>query len=255
MADTVICPSGLTGIVRGLKVREERILADRKLAKANTQLDELLRACWLETQDPGPYELAESAPDWDKVLQGDRFYALLAIRIATYGAEYAFALTCAEERCRARFEWEIDLRQLPVRRLSSENRARFVAGNRFETVLPEAARRIVFKLMTGADEKKLPMLRRNADGQAMSAVLAYRCLEIDGVAAHEKRPFIEELSMSDADALLAAMNEVDCGVQTSIEVECTECFATQELDLPFGRGFFATRTKESRRRTEASSLT
>lgn len=34
MAETITCPSGLTGRIRGMKAREERILADRKLARS-----------------------------------------------------------------------------------------------------------------------------------------------------------------------------------------------------------------------------
>jgi len=37
MADVITCPSGLTGRVRGMKVREERVLADRKLANCYPQ--------------------------------------------------------------------------------------------------------------------------------------------------------------------------------------------------------------------------
>jgi len=46
MSDVITCPSGLTGRIRGMKVREERVLADRKLAKTGGQLDELLGASW-----------------------------------------------------------------------------------------------------------------------------------------------------------------------------------------------------------------
>ena len=35
-------------------------------------------------------------------LPGDRFFALIEIRALTYGAEYAFAVTCREDGCRAR---------------------------------------------------------------------------------------------------------------------------------------------------------
>ncbi len=38
MPHVITCPSGLTGRVRGMKVREERILADRKLAKSGTEV-------------------------------------------------------------------------------------------------------------------------------------------------------------------------------------------------------------------------
>jgi hypothetical protein len=44
MPHIIHCPSGLTGSIRGLKVCEERVLADRKLQKAGSIVDELLSA-------------------------------------------------------------------------------------------------------------------------------------------------------------------------------------------------------------------
>lgn len=38
MSEIINCPSGLSGRIRGMKVREERILADRKLAKNGGQV-------------------------------------------------------------------------------------------------------------------------------------------------------------------------------------------------------------------------
>ncbi len=37
MSEIIICPTGLTGRIRGMKVREERILSDRKPAKSLSQ--------------------------------------------------------------------------------------------------------------------------------------------------------------------------------------------------------------------------
>src|SRR4051794_35511808 len=105
MAETIKCPSGLTGRIRGMKVREERVLADRKLAKSGGQVDELLRSCWEEALDSGPYVFPDGKADWDKVLQGDRFFTLLMIRVLTYGPEYAFSVQCQSPACRARIEW------------------------------------------------------------------------------------------------------------------------------------------------------
>ena len=92
MSSIITCPSGLSGRIRGMKAREERILADRKLAKNGTQLDQILGACWEETLDRGPYDFGQEAIDWSKVLQGDRFYTLLQIRVLSYGPEYAFSV-------------------------------------------------------------------------------------------------------------------------------------------------------------------
>jgi len=45
--------------------------------------------------------------------------------------------------------------------------------------LPDAGKKVAFKLLTGDDERKLPALQRSAPDKLLSAVLAYRVLEID----------------------------------------------------------------------------
>jgi hypothetical protein len=254
MADVITCPSGLSGRVRGMKVREERVLADRKLAKSGGQIDELLASCWEETLDTGPYTLSESGKlDWDKILQGDRFFALLMVRALTYGPEYAFAVQCRSDACRTRLEWELNLQRLPIRPLSEESRAAFVAGNRFEATLPDAGKRVRFKLLTGEDERRLPQLQRAAPGKLLSSVLAYRVLDIDRVEPRDKHRFLEDLSMRDADFLVDEFDRVDCGVDTTIEVECPECFLVQDVDLPFDRGFFLPGKERAARRRDRST--
>jgi len=130
MSEIITCPSGLTGRIRAMQVREERILADRKLAKTGDQVDELLTACWEVTLEAGPYDFVDTVIDWGMILQGDRFYALLKIRSLTYGAKYAFSVPCQNDACRARIEWELDLGELPCRSLSDESRAAFAVDDR-----------------------------------------------------------------------------------------------------------------------------
>ena len=253
MSEIITCPTGLTGRIRAMKVREERILADRKLAKAGGQIDELLTACWEETVDAGPYDFGDKGIDWSQVLQGDRFVALLKIRALTYGPAYAFAVGCQNDGCRARIEWELDLCDLPCRPLSDESRAAFGDGNRFETVLPDAGKRVWFRLLTGADERKIPQLRRGAGDKLLSAMLAFRVVEVEGVEPRERRQFIEDLTMRDADFLVDEFDRVDCGVDTTIEIECPECFAAQEVDLPFDRTFFMPGKERTARRRDRST--
>ena len=62
MSETITCPSGLTGRIRGMKAREERIRADRKLARSGAQLEQILAACWEATLDPRPYDYAPPIP-------------------------------------------------------------------------------------------------------------------------------------------------------------------------------------------------
>ncbi len=252
MQDTVICPSGLSGRIRGMLVREERILTDRKLARSGDQIDRLLSACWQETYDTGPYDFGDQATDWGKVLQGDRFYALLQIRALTYGPEYSFAIQCQNQTCRERIEWDFTLNHLGVRPLTQESRNAFVNGNRFETFLPDAGKKVWFRLLCGNDERKLPMIRRNAGDRLLSAMLVFRIVEIEGVEPRDKQHFIEELSMSDADLLISEFDRVDCGVDTTIEIECSECLALQEVELPFDQTFFLPGKKSVKKRSRYS---
>ncbi|WP_428262162.1 hypothetical protein [Haliangium sp.] len=238
MTHVIECPSGLRGEIRGLKVKELDYLADRRLAKSGQQLDRILAGCWLETVDAGPYSLGERGLDWDQVLQGDRFYAMLEIRAASLGATYAFAAMCQGGACGCRFEWEVSLDELPVRALSDDARQNFRDGNRFESVLPGAAKRVWFRLPVGADEKRLAKHRQARQGELWSTMLALRVVEIEGVAGGDKRRFLGELDLADAEHLRRAFDEADCGVETTIEVECPECALVQDVELPFDHGFF-----------------
>lgn len=106
--------------------------------------------------------------------------------------------------------------------MTDESRAAFIDGNRFETTLPDAGVRAWFRLFTGADERKLPQLRRNAGERILSAMLSWRVVEVEGVSPKDRRKspgadstdslaapayrravrlFIEDLSMRDADFL------------------------------------------------------
>jgi hypothetical protein len=59
--------------------------------------------------------------------------------------------------------------------------------------------------------------------------------------------------MRDADLLLDEFDRVDCGVDTTVEIECPECFVTQEVDLPFDRTFFMPAKERTTRRRDRST--
>lgn len=247
MPNPIICPSGLAGEVRGLTGREGKLLGDRALARSGGTIDRMLQSCWLRTTDPGVYEFADGAnPDWGKVLVGDRFYALVQIRRASFGDEYAFSVQCRSDSCRERFEWELNLGDLPVRTLTEEAKAAFKNGNRFEAALPRLGRKVWFRLLTGADEARAAMLRRQGRENLLVEAVALRVVEIEGVVDKDRRRFLDDVELGDLAALLDAFEQVDGGVETSIEVECPSCGGVQDVDLPFERGFFFPRARRER---------
>ena len=97
--------------------------------------------------------------------------------------------------------------------------------------------------MTGADEQRAAKAIKAGQGGLLQAALLARLVEVEGVAEHERRGFLDELELADQVALLDRFDEADGGVETSIEVECPSCLSVQELDLPFERGFFLPRAK------------
>jgi hypothetical protein len=249
MTTHIVCPSGLAGEIRGLKGKEGKLLSDRTAARAGATFEKILAGCWVATTDPGMYELPDSGVvDWSKVLVADRFYTLLQIRAQTFGNDYAFSVQCQSPACRERFEWSLDLQELPVVPLSDAAKAAFRSGNRFETTLPRDGRKVWFRLMTGADEARAAsVLRAGRDGMLLTA-LALRICEIENVADHDRRKFLDELDMADAAALLDQFDQADAGVATTIEVECPACLGVQDVELPFERSFFLPTAKTAGKR-------
>lgn len=232
----VTCPSGLRGIVRGLKMREFKLFADRRGMRNGAVWDEITKSCWIETLERGPAYKAD--PRWaTEVLQGDRLYALMAIRRATHGDVFDFSATCADRSCRATIKWSVNLNdELKVKRYPIAALREHVEGRRFTATL--AGKRVEFGLMTAADEKlmaKFVEQNTKEETDRLIATIAFRCRTVAGIP--NKRDVIEwlnDLELADVLAFRDQMDELSGGVDTSFEVECGECGARSEVELPFG---------------------
>ena len=251
---TVECPSGLIGGVRGLKTKEANLLASSTRRKRFQIVDQILSACWSSTIDQGPYDFDDGIPNWDNILQGDQQYILIQIRIATFGPEYIFRAQCDNQVCREPFQWQLSLDELPVHRLSNDDRTRFKAGNRFETMID--GRKFVFCLPTGHTAKKAAKQRDHLKQQMATLAMRMRILEIENVEAHEMRRFIDDMELNVIRELIAIFDEHDCGIDGDLEIECEECGGIQEITLPFeGEFFFPDRSKKKKTHSEDQSST
>lgn len=232
----VTCPSGLAGVVRGLLGRDIKLLStNRSEMRSGESFDKLLAACWLRTTSNGPLYDFTGVPDWSHVLVGDRMYALIQIRMATYPDEpYSFRVHCQE--CRERIDWELDLRDLPVKALPPASAALYRAGNKFPMQLPGGAT-AHFKLLLGRDERRLRRYA-NADGVDMVGMLRERIVDINGETSPSKiEAVLNDMPIGVYRTLRDAFEEVDCGVETGIDVVCKACGATSAVSLPFDQGF------------------
>lgn len=230
MTVEVECPSGLKGIIRGLTVEEAKILTDRRAVREGRVNTMLLEASWERTIDGGPYEVHYGKPPhWPSVLAGDRFFLITKIRVATYGPVYAFRIPCGN--CGEKIEWTINLdTDLEVVPYPEESIRMFKEGNRFVTkvVGPE----VTFHLTTGLHEEKYSRTAKGSDNALLTGLLN----RIDSVAGDENKntvAWVKRLGLNDVRNLMAAFDEVGGGIETEIDIDCTECNAVQEVQLPF----------------------
>ncbi len=243
----VTCPSGLSGRVRGFKAKEANVLADKRAMKDGSAFDVLLGNCWLETTNPGPYSWLTKREDgtypkvdWSKALVCDRFWALLKIRQAAYGKDYAFKVSCQNRPdCKTVIDWELDLADLPVKELPKESRAQLLEGeNSFEVTLPDG-KKCNFRLQTGAGEKLAMAAVNRQQATAITAALNSRIVSIEGITgARERLAYLEELDMERIIELVETFDSFDGGTETDIEIECPECGLIQAVSLPLGQEFF-----------------
>jgi len=238
MSRIIDLPSGAKIEGRSLTGKESKILSDKDLAKSGLFLDKILEACTVSVMDFGPYQSSEKL-NWRQALLGDRFYALLQIRILSLGADYCFKLQCQEEACRERFDYGLNLNDLPVKRLSDVDRTAFASGNEFITVDCNG-RMVTYRLPIGQDEL-LAAKSTNTFDSAFIQSLLQRIVSIEGV--DDKRKYLEDMGWGDLLQLLEAFDEHNCGVETDFSAECPKCGAIQDVRLPFGRGFLLPSTK------------
>lgn len=256
--------SGLKGQIRELRGKELQQLANPSLVRTGGAIDVLLGSAFLTVTDPGPYSFlaAGSRPNWERVLQGDHMDALVQIGATTFGDDYEFPVQCEEKRCRKRYDWGILLSDVPRKLLSAESAAIFHAGNRFEVVAPDG-RRITHKLPTRAEEKLANKKRDSQQGHyGHIDSLLVRTIEVEGLTEAGKPPnikrmqrYFEELSMRDVLTIYEAMDEQNCGLETSFETVCSFCGYIQTVHLPFGEAFFRPRKKKAASETDEETTT
>lgn len=243
----VTAPSGLGVEVRKLLGAEANLLADRKAARKGTLYDKILKACVTGVHEPGPYTLGESgALNWDNVLVADRFYILVAIRVATYGSEYVFKSFC--NPCDEDFEWQIDiLKDLEIYDIPEDSIEKFKAGdNNFETTLGEDA--ITFKLLTGKDEREAGQSIKDNKDKLFTTSLASRITKVNGkrLDSFAMQDYLSKVGVDEQLALIDSFDEYDGGIEQRITIECPSCGREVSHSLPFEGGDFWTPSKRLR---------
>jgi len=240
------CPSGLRGVLRGMKVKDEQLFADQKLIKSGQLITRLLEMCWMQTNDPGPYDVSGSAGKvfWGPALSSDRTFAIIQLRIASYGPEYEFRVTCSS--CRHHYAWGVNLAELNVLPVSDLGRQCAKTSTPVPITLRDG-RIAKCRPLTGDDEQFFNSLGPDEESKMLTNHLSRRIVELDGKTAwFDIVSLVEDMESAVADGLWDATDELEGGVETTFDVECPKCHNLQAVVLPFEAGFFSSRKRFAR---------
>ena len=203
-----------------MTAREEDILTNQNYISKGTVLDELIKS------------LIVSDVKYEDLVVGDKNALLVAARILGYGKDY-------------KFEWDgeeytIDLTTIEDKPI---NEKLFVKGkNEFSFTLPSTGTEITFKLLTGADEKKinaelegLKKINKNASPE-LSTRLKYMITSIGGNReAKDIRQFVDnQLLARDSRALREYIKEV----QPDVDLTFFPDGSNSKVSIPIGLSFF-----------------
>lgn len=225
-------PGRWEGRIREMTTADEDLLLRRRPGREWENMNQLLQNCLQEQKDVLD------------LLIGDRLFLMYAIRKVTYGDGYAFGVTCSS--CGERYEWEENIADLPVRYLSDPTYAD--PKHIFEFRLPRSGKLVKWRLGRGRDELRLRDLQREHRDNLMTALLYTRIAEIEGEKTVTLQA-IASLPASDAAALRAEIEAQECGLETTITVECPACGMREEIALPLDPSFFSLRTTKRRTST------
>jgi hypothetical protein len=249
----IVCPSGLTGEIRGMRVSEEALLTDKHLNRSGRLMTALFEACWCGTIDPGPYRM-QGKPDFTQIASVDRTFLFLQIRIASYGSAYTFETKC--NNCEAVFAWEIELEDFVTgsRPMKPEGRDQIAKAELLETQLPCSGSKVRWRVGIGADEEFVARLdKKEREQQAGSYSLARNILDFDGKTNWgDIITSVSELPLRDGDVLRDLIDEVEGGPKLLFPIECNKCGSLQLTMLPFGPSFLSSR-KHLNLRSEGSA--
>jgi hypothetical protein len=203
-----------------MTAKEEDILTNQNYISKGTVLDELIKS------------LIVSDVKYEDLIVGDKNALLVAARILGYGKEYKFEWGGEE--------YNIDLTTIENKPI---NESLFKKGvNEFSFTLPSTGVEITFKLLTGADEKKinaelegLKKINKNASPE-LSTRLKYMIISVGGNReAKDIRQFVDnQLLARDSRALREYIKEV----QPDVDLTFFPDGSNSKVSIPVGLSFF-----------------
>lgn len=231
--------------VYSMKTVDEKLFAGiNKRMDFEDVIDQLIARC-TDIKDLPPREL----------YLGDRLYLMMAIRMVSYGVNYAFQAGCPS--CNARQQYDVNLESDLEVKFADEA----VWADPVEVTLPYSGDKVSIRLFRGDDERKIiKYADQQLKGKAALGDPAYvfrLALHVIQVVSNEAERtimpdpkgvinkairYIENLDAPDSSAIRDAIEEHTPGLMMALNLSCRSCGNTYDLTLPMSGDFFRSRT-------------
>jgi len=225
-----------------MKVKDEELFADRKLARSGGLITKLLTSCWEQTLDAGPYSFINSDTpiDWDRIASADRNYLLIKLRVSTFGSDYEFKVTC--NKCAKHFAWGVDLNSLDVFEMSEEGISSLRTGD--AVPMQVDGMEVLCRVLRGEDERFFATLDGAESNKVLTYTLTRRIVQMQGQTEWELLlPLVEDLERLTADKLWDLTDNLEGGIEMLFDIDCPSCQTVMNIMLPFEEGFFSSRKR------------
>jgi hypothetical protein len=211
-----------------LTAKEEDILTSPNLIRSGELFDTLLKSI-LKTKIPV-----------EKLTLGDRNAILIWTRINAYGKDYPVQLQC--NACHTEYAHVFDLSSLHIRELTITPDE---AGE-FVLQLPRSRKIIKIKFMTSEDEKQVYAIESGRAEKLKSKIangITLRLMriitEVDAKRDPQSiRDFVENMTIEDSRYVRHFVQDHEPVVIMKQEAVCSNCYTSQEVDIPLTENFF-----------------
>jgi len=219
--------------IRFMTARDEDILTSQTLLKKGVAIDKLIQSV-----------IVDQSIDADDLLIGDKTAIMIAARITGYGPDYQVNVTCPN--CDSKSDHQFDLSDYSKYFINSQEDENFelTPQGTFSTILPVSKRKVVVKLLTSNDEKRVRKIteakakNRLAESNATDLLKSF-IVSIDGVTNKDEiAVMVLDLPARDSLFLRKNYSKLVPKVEMIENYECVYCGAETEMEVPLGATFF-----------------
>jgi hypothetical protein len=221
--------------IRFMTAKDEDILVNKSYIQKGIVLDKLLTNL-----------LVDKKVNLDSILLCDKSALVVAARITGYGSEYTVDMPCPSCSQVTKYAFDLELFQndFPDEEKLQSAQTFLTENGTFSIELPKTKANVEFKLLSGADEKRLSQMaetkkKQNLPDSTLTDQMKQYIVSIDGET--EKgyiNRYIDLMPAFDAKFLRRMYNVVTPSVNNKQEFSCSNCGTSHEVEVPLTTAFF-----------------